>query len=175
MLYEFDGQRPVVEEGAYVSELADVIGDVRVGAGCYIGHRAVLRGDYGRIEIGPETAVEEGVIIHSPPDETCAIGSRATLGHGAIVHGTSLGDSCVIGMGAVVSLWAEVGEWAIVAEGAVVRMRGSVPDRVVAAGRPARVVRELKAKDQEMWSWGKQLYVDLAARYLRCGGLKPLG
>ncbi|MDK2957638.1 MAG: phenylacetic acid degradation protein [Desulfovibrionales bacterium] len=174
MLYEFDGQRPTVGEGTYVSELADVIGDVRIGRNCYIGHRAVLRGDYGRIEIGDETAVEEGVVIHSPPQEVCSIGRRTTMGHGAIIHAKVMKDNCVIGMGAVVSLWAEIGEWAIVAEGSVVKLRDVVPDRVMVAGAPAKVIRPLEPKDEEMWNWGKQLYIDLAARYLRCGGLKPL-
>ena len=164
MLYEFEGRRPTVAEGAYVSELADVIGDVTIGPGAYVGHRALLRGDYGSIRVGAETAVEEGVIIHAPPDDVCDIGARVTLGHGAIIHGKRLADSCVIGMGAVVSLWAEVGEWAIVAEGAVVNMRRVIPERVVAAGSPARVVRPLEAKDEELWNWGKQLYVDLARR-----------
>jgi carbonic anhydrase/acetyltransferase-like protein (isoleucine patch superfamily) len=72
-------------------------------------------------------------------------------------------------MGAVVSIWAEIGEWAIVAEGSVVKLKQVIPPRVVAAGNPARIVRDISEKDQEFWNWGKQLYVDLARKYLHSG------
>ncbi|MCR4400214.1 MAG: gamma carbonic anhydrase family protein [Syntrophomonadaceae bacterium] len=169
MRYEFDGRSPQVSPRAYVSETALVIGDVVVGDHCYIGHGAILRGDYGRIEIGEGTAVEEGVIIHAPPGETCRIGRRVTMGHGAIVHCAEIGDGATIGMGAVASLGAVIGAGAIVAEGAVVKGRDVVPERVVVAGSPARVVRPVQDKDVEWWDWAKQLYVDLAEKYLRVG------
>ena len=76
MLYKFAGKHPVVGKGSYVSDIAGVIGDVVIGDNCYIGHAAILRGDYGRIEIGNGTAVEEGVIAHAPPNETNKIGKR---------------------------------------------------------------------------------------------------
>ncbi len=74
MLFEFDGNKPCIGRGAYVSETAQVIGDVVIGDNCYVGHGAILRGDYGRIEIGSGTAVEEGVIIHAPPGGLNRIG-----------------------------------------------------------------------------------------------------
>ena len=166
MLYKFDGKQPTVGKNTYVSELAQVVGDVRIGDNCYIGHGAILRGDYGTIEIGNGTAVEEGVIIHAPPGETNRIGKRVTIGHGAILHGKYIGDLAVIGMGAVVSIWSEVGEGSIIAEGSVVRMNQTVPAGKVAAGNPARAMRQVKDKDNEMWSWGKQVYIDLAKKYL---------
>lgn len=169
MLYAFDGKSPTIAEGSYVSETATVIGDVSIGKGCYIGHGAIIRGDYGRIEIGDGTAVEEGVVIHAPPGETNRIGRLVTLGHSAVVHSSDIGDMAVIGMGAIVSIGAEVGEWAIVGEGSVVKMRQKIPPRVVVAGAPAKVVRELLERDEKMWTEGKQIYVDLAAKYLRIG------
>lgn len=169
MIYAFDGNSPQIGEGTYVSETAIVIGDVQIGDNCYIGHGAILRGDYGRIEIGPETAVEEGVIIHVPPGEVGRIGRRVTLGHGAIIHAESVGDEAVIGMGAVVSIGAKIGNGAIVAEGTVVKMNQEIAPKTVAAGNPARIVRDVAPKDLEFWNWGKQLYVDLAAKYLAIG------
>jgi carbonic anhydrase/acetyltransferase-like protein (isoleucine patch superfamily) len=169
MLYEFDGRTPVISSEAYVSDLATVIGDVVIAENCYIGHGAILRGDYGRIEIGPGTAVEEGVIIHAPPEHVSHIGRKVTLGHGAVIHGNRIEDFAVIGMGAILSIWSEVGEWAIVAEGAVVKLRQIIPDRVVAAGNPASIIRDVSNQDQELWNYGKQLYIDLAAKYLRTG------
>ena len=169
MFYCFDGRKPKIGKDTYVSEQAMVIGDVEIGDNCYIGHAAVLRGDYGRIEIGSGTAVEEGVIIHAPVEEICNIGQKVTLGHGCIVHSAFIGDIAVIGMGAVVSIWAEIGERSIVAEGCVIKMRQKIPPGVVVAGNPGRIVRKIEAKDEEFWSMGKQLYIDLAKKYLKVG------
>ena len=169
MLYQFDGKQPQVGAGAYVSELAHVIGDVVIGEHCYIGHGAIIRGDYGQIVIGYGTAVEEGVIIHAPPGDTQAIGKRVTLGHGAILHGRAVGDLAVIGMGAVVSIFSQVGQRSIVAEGSVVKLNQVIPEKVVAAGNPAQVVRAVTQQDEELWAYGKQVYIDLAAKYLEQG------
>lgn len=169
MLYSFDGKQPSIGKDTYVSETALVIGDVTIGDNCYIGHGAILRGDYGRIEIGSGTAVEEGVVMHAPPNETCKVGEKVTLGHGAIIHSQEIGDMAVIGMGAVLSIWARIGSWAIVAEGTVVKMKQEIPGNAVVAGSPAKVVREVEERDKEFWNDGKQLYIDLAAKYLKIG------
>ena len=169
MFYGFDGKQPETGEDTYVSELAMVIGDVKIENNCYIGHGAILRGDYGRIEIGSGTAVEEGVIVHAPPNETCKIGEKVTLGHGAIVHASTIGDLAVVGMGAVLSIRSKIGEKTIVAEGAIVTMNQLIPENVVIAGNPAKIIRKVEERDIEHWSYGKQLYIDLAKKYLQIG------
>ena len=169
MYFAFNGQIPIVDDSAYVSETAQIIGKVKIGRGCYIGHGAIVRGDYGSIDIGPETAIEEGVIIHAPPDKSVIIENRATIGHGAIIHGERIGANAVIGMGAVLSIYATVGELTIVGEGSVVTMRQNIPSRVVALGNPAKVVREVRKNDIEFWARGKQLYIDLAQQYREMG------
>ena len=169
MLYIFDGKQPVVGKNSYVSDIARVIGDVVIGDDCYIGHGAILRGDYGKIVIGDGTAVEEGAILHAPPDDVNSIGEKVTIGHGAVVHGKRIGDRAVIGMGAILSIWSQIGPWSIVAEGSVVKMRQVVPPEVIVAGNPAEIVRDLATKDREFWTWGKQLYIDLARKYLDVG------
>ena len=174
MLYEFDGKRPRVGRDTYVSEHALVIGDVEIGDRCYIGHGAILRGDYGSIFVGPGTAVEEGVVIHAPPKRACKIGEKVTIGHGAIVHAAQIGSLSVIGMGTVLSIDSQVGENSIIAEGSVVRMRQAVPGGVVAGGNPAKAIRKIAAKDKEYWSMAKQLYIDLAKKYL-AEGMKLIG
>lgn len=173
MLYEYDGRKPTVGRGTYVSEIARVIGDVAIGDNCYIGHGAVLRGDYGSIVIGDGTAVEEGVIIHAPPNGCCSVGEMVTIGHGAIIHAASVDSHAVIGMGAILSIYSEVGGHTIVAEGCVVKMRQIIPGGVVAGGNPARVIREVAQKDIEYWAMGKELYIDLAKKYLE-KGMHPL-
>ncbi len=173
MLYKLDTKQPVVGKETYISELAQVIGDIKIGDNCYIGHGAVLRGDYGRIEVMDGTAIEEGVIIHSPPGETCFIGSKVTIGHGAIIHSKTIGDFAVIGMGAVISIGSKIGERSIIAEGGVVQQNRVIPSEVVAAGNPVKVVRKVNSKDKEYWDWGKQLYIDLAKKYLE-SGMEPV-
>lgn len=169
MLYRFDGREPRYGRETYVSETAIVVGDVRIGDNCYIGHGVILRGDYGAIEVGDGTAVEEGVIVHAPPDDVCIIGNRVTIGHGAIIHGKSIGDHVTVGMGAVVSIRAEVGTRSIIAEGAVVRREQKVPDSVVVAGNPAKTVRAVTGKDMEYWDWAREIYIDLARKYCTMG------
>jgi carbonic anhydrase/acetyltransferase-like protein (isoleucine patch superfamily) len=173
LLYAFDGKCPDIGKKTYVSEEALVIGDVKIGDNCYVGHGAILRGDYGSIFIGSGTAVEEGVIIHAPPGEGCAIGEKVTIGHGAIIHAAKIGNLAVIGMGAILSIRCEVGANTIVAEGAVVKMRQVIPDDVVAGGNPAKVIRKISKKDIDFWNKGKQLYIDLAKKCL-AGGMEKL-
>jgi carbonic anhydrase/acetyltransferase-like protein (isoleucine patch superfamily) len=173
LLYAFDGREPEIGKDVYVSDHAIVIGDVKIGDGCYVGPGAILRGDYGRIEIGSGTAVEENVTIHAPPERVCQVGKKVTLGHGAIIHASRIGDLAVVGMGAVLSLGVKVGERTIVAEGAVVKMNQKVPAGVVIAGSPAKVIRKVTPKDEERWQEGKQLYIDLAKKYLKIG-LQPI-
>lgn len=169
VLYSFDESYPEVSKDTYVSETALVIGNVTIEGNCYIGHGAILRGDYGRIEIGSGTAVEEGVMIHVQPNWIGKIGEKVTIGHGAIIHSSEIGDSAVIGMGAVISIGAKIGAGSIVAEGSVVKMNQVIPDKVVVAGNPAKLVRNVEERDSVMWSNGKQLYIDLAAKYLKIG------
>lgn len=169
MFFEYNERRSRIGAGTYVSETAQVIGDVVIGDTCYIGHGAILRGDYGSITVGNGTAVEEGVVIHAPPDQCCRIGRSVTIGHGAVVHAARVGDRAVVGMGAILSIASEVGDGAIIAEGAVVKMRQIIERNVVAGGNPAHVIRGVAEKDVEYWKMGKQLYVDLAAKYLEKG------
>jgi carbonic anhydrase/acetyltransferase-like protein (isoleucine patch superfamily) len=169
MLYRFDGKQPVIGTGTYVSETATVIGDVRIGDRCYIGHGAILRGDYGTIVIGNECAVEEGVIIHAPPDDRCSIGNGVVIGHGAIVHAKSIGDGAGIGMGAILSIRSEIGWGSIAAEGAVVKQGQIIPESAVVAGNPARKIKDVLQKDVEFWKRSRQIYVNLAEKYCRLG------
>jgi carbonic anhydrase/acetyltransferase-like protein (isoleucine patch superfamily) len=109
------------------------------------------------------------VVVHSPPDETCYIGNRVTIGHGAVIHSARIADNATIGMGAILSIRSEIGENTIVAEGTVVKMNQIIPADVLAAGNPARVKREVGSENSKFWEWGKQLYIDLAKKYLKSG------
>lgn len=171
-LYEFEGRRPVIGQDSYVSETADVIGEVHIGAGCYIGPGARIKGDYGTVTIGDETSVQENCVIHARPGERCDVGSQCTIGHGSVLHNCTVRDGAVVGMGAIVSDWAEVGEEALVAEGAVVRQHDRIPPATVVMGVPARVKAKLTEKDREFQRLAREVYPDLARRYLK--GLKKI-
>lgn len=175
MIYEFEGKRPRIDPSAYISDTAVVIGDVTIGARCYIGPGAVIRGDERPIWIGDESAVEDLCLIHvggsDEKTDGCHIGRRVTIGHGAIIHGNYIRDGANIGMGAIVSLFADIGEYAVVAEGAVVKKLQHIPARTVVGGTPARVLRELEDKDIYAWERSKQTYIDLAVRCKATNGL----
>jgi carbonic anhydrase/acetyltransferase-like protein (isoleucine patch superfamily) len=146
-----------------------VIGDVRIGKNCYIGHGAILRGDYGTIYVGKETVIEEGVLVHAPPGEACMIGNRVVVGHGAIIHSRLIGDSAMIGMGAILSIRSEVGSCSVIAEGAVVKKEQQVPASVVMAGNPSRKVRDITQADRDNQDMSVELYTNLARKYLEVG------
>jgi len=169
MLYRFDGKEPVIGSATYVSETALVIGDVKIGNDCYIGHGVILRGDYGRIEIGDGTAVEEGVVIHAPPEDVCSIGHGVIIGHGAIIHAKSIGNWAAIGMGAILSIRSEVASKSIVAEGAIVKQNQKIPESVMVAGNPAKQIRKASQIEDEHWDWARKLYTDLAHKYCDLG------
>jgi carbonic anhydrase/acetyltransferase-like protein (isoleucine patch superfamily) len=169
MFYRFDGKSPVVGTGTYVSETAIVIGDVRIGNNCYIGHGVILRGDYGTIEIGNETAVEEGAVIHAPPQDFCSIGNAVIIGHGAIIHAKRIGDLAGIGMGAILSIRSEVAGGSTVAEGAVVKREQKIPESVVVAGNPAIKIRDVSPKERDFWDLARKVYLDLAHKYCELG------
>ena len=161
-IYEFENKKPSIGRGTFVFNSADVIGDVTIGENCYIGPGARIRGDYGSIRIGSDTAVEENVVIHARPDDITVIDNHVTLGHASIIHNAIIHDWAVIGMGAIVSDWAEIGEWAVVAEGAVVKNKQKIPNKAIAVGVPAKVVSEISMDYQKQWTKYKQIYSDLA-------------
>ncbi len=147
-----------------------------IGPRSYIGPCAVIRGDAARIEIGEETAIEDGVIIHAGGGDVklCRIGRRVTIGHGAIVHARFIGPEASIGIGAILSVNCEIGEGSIVAEAAMVPRNKRVEARTLVAGVPAKTLRALEDRDYESWQKTKDWYVELAARYLRTDGLVPV-
>jgi len=163
--YRFKDKAPQISPHAYVAPSAQVIGAVAIGEGCYIGHGAILRADYGTIIIGDGTAVEEGCIVHARPNGLAQIGEEVTLGHGAMVHNATIEDCAVIGMRSVISDFSRVGSWAIIGEMGLVKNGQIVPPRKVAVGIPVRIVGDISEEQENFWREGKELYRNLALRY----------
>ncbi len=164
-IFEFEGRKPLVPESCYIDSTATVIGLVEMGEECFIGPGARLKGDYGRIMIGDGSNVQENCIIHARPDCEAVIGSGVTVGHGAILHGPSIGDNTVIGMGAIIPDFVEIGENCIIAEGTVLTNGTVIPPGSVVMGVPGKVKRELPP-DMEMYPrMAADVYRDMARRY----------
>ena len=163
-IYEFENKKPIIKKDTFIFNSADVIGDVNIGKNCYIGPGARIRGDYGSIRIGDNSAVEENVVIHARPNDITIIGNHVTIGHASIIHNATIHDWAVIGMGAIVSDWAEIGEWAVLAEGAVVKNKQKIPNRTIAIGIPAKVISKITTDYQKQWTKYKKIYADLARK-----------
>ena len=164
-VYRYGDRIPVIGENSYISDSARVIGDVTIGDNCYIGHGAIVRGDYGKIIIGAGTAVEENAILHIRPDGVLELEESVTVGHGAIIHGRRIKSRAVIGIGSVIGFDVVVGSWAIVAEGCVVPQNTIIPDEKIVGGVPFKIIGDTRQKHKDFWTYGKQLYVDLARDY----------
>ena len=146
-VYAIDGIVPVVDPSAFVHPSAVLIGDVIVGARAYIGPCASLRGDFGRIVVEEGANIQDGCIMHGFPGKDTVAGAETTIGHGAVLHGCTVQRGALVGMNCVVNDNAEVGEEAVVAALAFVKAEARIPPRSLAAGIPARVLRELSPEE----------------------------
>ena len=164
LVYRFEGLVPVVDPDAWVHPSAVLIGDVIVGPRCYVAAGAVMRGDFGRIVLEAGANLQDNCVVHSLPDFDTVMEADSHIGHGAVIHGARIGRDALVGMNAVVMDRAVVGEQAIVAAMAFVRIGGRIPPRVLAAGVPARVVRELADDEIRGKHAGTLLYQELARR-----------
>jgi len=161
MIYEFNGYKPVIDESSFIHPQANVTGNVIIGKNVYVGPGAALRGDWGKIIIEDGCNVQENCVIHMFPGTTVTLKSGAHIGHGAIVHGGTIGNNCLIGMNAVIMDEAIIEDESIIGALAFVPAKMVVPKRKVAAGNPAKVIKDVT---EEMLKWkteGTRLYRQL--------------
>ncbi len=163
-VYEIDGVTPVVHPSAYVHPSAVLIGDVIVGAGCYVGPAACLRGDFGRLELRAGANVQDTCVLHAFPGHDTLVEENGHIGHGAVLHGCIVQRNALVGMNAVVNDNAVIGESAIVAAMAFVKAGMIVPPRMLVAGIPAKVVRALTEIELAWKVEGTAGYHDLTRR-----------
>lgn len=162
--YAIDGIRPVVDPSSFVHPSADLIGDVIIGPGCYIGPGASLRGDFGRLILEAGVNVQDTCVMHGFPGTDTRIEKDGHIGHGAVLHGCHVGANALIGMNAVIMDGAVIGEAAIVAAMSFVRADFEVPARHLAAGIPAKIMRELSDEEIEWKESGTRDYQRLTLR-----------
>lgn len=161
MIYEFDGYRPVVHPSAYVHPLAAVTGNVIIGKDVYIGPGAAIRGDWGKIVIEDGCNVQENCTIHMFPGTTVHLKLSAHIGHGAIVHGATIGENALIGMNAVIMDDAVIGKECIIGALAFVPANSVIPDRKVVVGNPGKVIKDVTDQMAEWKKRGTALYQQL--------------
>ncbi|MEP6678321.1 MAG: phenylacetic acid degradation protein PaaY [Betaproteobacteria bacterium] len=164
IVYAIDGVTPVVDPAAFVHPSAVLIGDVIVGAGCYIGPAASLRGDFGHIEVRAGANIQDTCVLHGFPGVGTIVEEDGHIGHGVVLHGCIVRRNALIGMNAVINDSAEIGESAIVAAMAFVKAKMIVPPRTLVAGIPARVVRDLSETELAWKIEGTDSYKELARR-----------
>ncbi len=138
-VYSLEGITPVVHPDAFVHETAVLIGDVLIGAGCYIGPHASLRGDFGRIIVEQGANLQDTCVMHSFPGKDCVVERDGHIGHGAVLHGCRIGSNAMVGMNAVVMDDAVIGESSIVAAAAFVPANFECPPRSLVMGAPAKI------------------------------------
>jgi phenylacetic acid degradation protein len=163
-VYAIDGIVPVVEPGAFVHPSAVLIGDVIVGARAYIGPCASLRGDFGRIIVEAGANLQDSCTMHGFPGKDTVAGAESTIGHGAILHGCVVRRGALVGMNCVINDNAEIGEDAMIAALSFVKAEARIPPRTLAAGIPARVLRELREEELRWKSDNMRGYQQLAVR-----------
>lgn len=149
----------IERNGVFVAENATVVGDVRLAAGVNVWFGAVLRGDMAAIRVGDCTNIQDLCVLHCDPGLDLTVGKFVTIGHAAVIHGTSIADRCLIGMHSTLLAGSEIGEGSIVAAGALVREHQKIPSRSVVAGVPAKAIGQVT--DEQFAA-----FEDRARRYL---------
>jgi len=160
-IYEFQGFTPVIHPSAFVHPQANVTGNVFIGKNCYIGPGAVLRGDWGKIVLEDGCNIQENCVVHMFPGTTVTFKEGAHIGHGAIIHGATVGKNCLIGMNAVLMDDCEIGDESIVGALAFVSAKAKFEKRSLIVGNPAKVIKQVS---DEMIGWkteGTKLYQKL--------------
>ena len=165
-LYSFEGRSPVVHPDAFVAPTATLVGDVTIEAGASVWYGAVIRADYSPVVVRAGANVQDGAVLHGPPNTPTEVGPGATVAHLCVVHGAVLGEECLIANGATVLDGARVGARSMVAAHSLVAANAVIPDGVLAAGSPAVVKKPLEGTPAEFWvKMNPPAYAELAQRH----------
>ena len=174
MLYDFGSHRvQTIGDEFYIAPSASVIGRVSLGRHASVWFNAVMRGDVNDIRLGDDTNVQDTAVIHVDPDAPCTIGRSVTVGHGATVHGCTVGDFSLIGIGATILSHAVIGKYCLVGAGALITERRVFADRSLIIGVPARRARELTDEECRALEANAASYAERGRQYRR--ELKELG
>ncbi|MGO8996207.1 MAG: gamma carbonic anhydrase family protein [Polyangiaceae bacterium] len=165
-IYEHKGVRPTLGRDVFIAPNATVIGDVHLGDEASVWFGTVIRGDVFPIRFGARTNVQDGSVVHVTGGKAATtVGDDVTIGHMVLLHGCTVGDRCLIGMGSILLDGAEIGDECLVAAGTLVAPRTKIPRRSMVMGRPGKAVRTLSESDFEMVREAGRLYVEYARTF----------
>ncbi|MBI1357512.1 MAG: gamma carbonic anhydrase family protein [Acidobacteria bacterium] len=167
MLRPFRGRQPAVPASAYVDPSAQVIGDVTLGERVSVWPNVTIRADICSVEVGDESNIQDNSVLHVDGDKPVRIGERVVVGHSCTVHGCTIEDDCLIGMGSTILNGARVGAGSIVAAGSLVLERQEIPPRSIVMGSPAKVRRATSDEELERTRRNAARYVELSREYMR--------
>ena len=165
MIRKFQNKTPSIDPSAFLAETAVVIGDVTLSANVGVWYSAVLRGDENSITIGENTNIQDNSTVHAAKGWPVVLGKNITVGHNAIVHGCTVGDGTMIGMGSCILNGAVIGKECLIGAGALIKENAVIPDRSLVVGVPAKVVRTLDDEAAKKIRENATLYVRLAEEY----------
>ena len=161
MIYEFKGLKPMVDESSFIHPLASVTGNVVIGKNVYVGPGAAIRGDWGKIIIEDNCNIQENCIIHMFPGVQVLLKDRAHIGHGAIIHGATIGRNCLVGMNAVIMDNVIIEDECIIGALTLIIADTIIPSRSVVVGNPGKIIKQV-TDDMLAWkSAGTDLYMQL--------------
>ncbi len=167
MILELENQKPDTEKAAFIAENATIVGAVTLDEGASVWYGAVLRGDGDTIYVGKNTNIQDNVVLHVDPDHPIHIGDRVTVGHGCIIHGCTIGDDTLIGMGAIIMNGAKVGRNCLVGAGALITEGKEFPDGSLIMGTPAKVKSEVTEAQLIDIKESAEFYVEDSAKYAK--------
>lgn len=165
MIKEFRGKFPNIDNGAYISESVDIVGDVTIEENVNIWFGSRLRGDINKIHVGKNSNIQENSVIHVDEDYPTIIGESVTIGHGAIIHGCTIDNNILIGMGSIILNGAKIGNNTIIGAGSLVTQGKKFESGVLILGNPAKVIRKLTDEEINSITKSAENYVTLSKEY----------
>jgi len=165
MIMELNGKRPETEKASFIAENATIIGDVKLEEGTTVWYGAVIRGDGDSIRIGKNTNIQDNTVVHVDPDNPVSIGEGVTIGHSCIIHGCTIGDNCLIGMGSIIMNGAKIGDNCLVGASALITENKEFPSGSKIIGSPAKMKSEVTEKDLELIKYSADYYMKDAEMY----------
>ena len=171
-VYELDGVAPQVDASAWIADSAEVMGNVSLGADASVWFGCVLRGDTERMSVGEGSNIQDLSVLHADVGQPLTIGEHVTVGHKVMLHGCTVGDGSLIGIGAVVLNGAKIGKHCLVGAGSLVTEGKEFPDGSMIIGSPAKVVRQLTPEQMDGLRMSAQHYIENARRFKN--GLRKL-
>ena len=166
MIIEFNGNTPKIQSGVFLASSADIIGDVVLANDVSVWYNSVIRGDFNSIIVEDSSNIQDNSILHVDADEPLSIGKNTTIGHGCIIHGCTIGNSCLIGMGSLIMNRVTIGSNCIIGAGTLITQDTKIPDNSVVVGRPGKIIRQITKSDLAYINSNAKAYVSLKNKYL---------